>query len=113
MTSKNLNKSAKNLKRNPTTTTPRLLSALQPENLILWTSLLTSVKIKSQSKTVSLRIKLKSLDAETLKELQKQIDELKLSSGGSGGSVDLNELDKRYAGKNKPDSTIVRIEALE
>ncbi len=50
-----------------------------------------------------------------MKDLQRQIDELKLTagSGGSGGSVDLAELDKRYASKLAPELTIERIEKLE
>ena len=49
-------------------------------------------------------------------EHTKQIAELMarpITTGGDGGTVDLSGLANLYAGKNPPDSTLVRIEELE
>lgn len=52
---------------------------------------------------------------EKIVNMQVLIDELyKLSKMPSGsGDVDINMFDGRYAGKNPPDNTILRIETLE
>jgi hypothetical protein len=54
---------------------------------------------------------LQALVDELMKRKPEQV--IQQIAGTAGPALDMNMLDGRYAGKNPPDNTIVRIEALE